>query len=159
MELILASLASLVSLVYILIPLLFPYIYFAVCLMFLAKKVQTSHMWMAWLPVLNFYLLCKIAGKSEKWFIGILLPIILPLLAILFGLIPYFPQIIVSIITLFAALSVLVAIVIWMILWREIAKKVGKPEIYGVLMLIPVVNFIIMGILAFSETLSEQVDR
>jgi len=144
-------------LVYFLLPFLF-YIYFAICLMSLTKKVQASHMWMAWVPVLNFYLLCKIAGKSGEWFVCLLLPIILPLLVISFRLIPYFPQIIVSIITLFAALSVLVVIIMWMILWREIAKKVGKPEIYGVLMLIPIVNLIIMGILAFSEASPEQIN-
>ena len=52
------------------------YVYSSLTLMFIAKKTNTSHAWMAWVPILNLYLLCKISGKSFLWFILLFLPFI-----------------------------------------------------------------------------------
>lgn len=46
----------------------------------------------------------------------------------------------------------LVNIVIAVIAWMEIAKRRGKSAAYGILMLLPLINFICMGILAFSNS-------
>lgn len=52
------------------------YVYIAICLMLVAKKTATSGGWMAWVPFLNLYLMCKAAGKSGLWIILLLLPFI-----------------------------------------------------------------------------------
>jgi len=44
--------------------------------MFIAKKTGTPNSWMAWIPILNLYLMCKAAGKSGIWIILLLLPVV-----------------------------------------------------------------------------------
>ncbi len=94
------------------------YVYGSIVLMKIAKKTNTPNSWMAWVPVLNLYLLCQIAGKSIIWFVMFFLPFI--------------------------------NIVAMVVLWSAIAEKKGRPAWWGVLMLVPVVNVVIPGILAFS---------
>jgi len=50
------------------------YAYMSLVIMFIAKKTSTSNSWMAWVPILNMYLLCKAAGKSIAWFILMFIP-------------------------------------------------------------------------------------
>lgn len=52
------------------------YVYAAITLMFIAKKTGTSNAWMAWIPILNLYLMCKAAGKSGLWIILLCLPFV-----------------------------------------------------------------------------------
>lgn len=52
------------------------YIYFAICLMTIANKNSTPNSWLAWIPIANMYLMCKIAGKPGWWFILLLIPIV-----------------------------------------------------------------------------------
>lgn len=52
------------------------YAYLAICLMLVAKKTATSGGWMAWVPLLNIFLMCKVAGKSGLWIILLLLPFV-----------------------------------------------------------------------------------
>jgi len=52
------------------------YVYMSLVIMFIAKKTSTSNSWMAWVPILNIYLLCKAAGKSIAWFILMFIPFI-----------------------------------------------------------------------------------
>ncbi len=52
------------------------YAYSAICLMLIAKKSAVSGAWMAWVPILNIYLMCKAAGKSGLWIILFLIPFV-----------------------------------------------------------------------------------
>lgn len=52
------------------------YAYSAITLMFIAKKTNTPNAWMAWIPFLNMYLMCKAAGKSIIWFVLLLIPFV-----------------------------------------------------------------------------------
>ena len=45
-------------------------------------------------------------------------------------------------------LNIIFAILVWM----AVAKALGKPEWLGILMIVPVANFIILGYLAFSHS-------
>lgn len=45
----------------------------------------------------------------------------------------------------------LVNIVVAVILWMEVSKAVGKPDWLGILIIVPVANFILPGYLAFSK--------
>lgn len=52
------------------------YAYFAICLMKIAKKTGTDNAWMAWLPILNFFLMVNVSGKSLWWFLLLFIPIV-----------------------------------------------------------------------------------
>jgi len=52
------------------------YLCAAYCLQRIAGKTQTPHGWMAYIPVLNLYLMCKIAGKPVWWIILMFIPIV-----------------------------------------------------------------------------------
>jgi RNA polymerase subunit RPABC4/transcription elongation factor Spt4 len=52
------------------------YVYTAVCLMLLAKKTNTPNGWMAWIPIFNLYLMCKLGNKSGAWIILLFIPFI-----------------------------------------------------------------------------------
>lgn|SRR3989338_3114825 len=103
------------------------YVYFALALMTIAKKTNTKNPWLAWIPVANLYLMTEIAGVP--WW---------TLLIVLFvGLIP------------FVGGLVVLGITIWW--WWKIAEARGKPGWLAILMLIPVVNIAIPGIIAWHD--------
>ncbi len=52
------------------------YVYFAICLMQIAKRTKIPNGWMGWVPILNIYLMCKLAGKSGGWIILLLIPFV-----------------------------------------------------------------------------------
>ena len=52
------------------------YLYTAYCLHRIAGKTQTPHGWMAYVPILNVYLMCKIARKPGWWIILMFIPIV-----------------------------------------------------------------------------------
>ena len=95
------------------------YLWLALCLQTIAKKTNTPNEWLAWIPIANIYLLCKIAGRSGWWTIAFFVPVLNVAL-----------------------------VIIW---WWFVAEKRNKPGWLGALMIIPLVNFIVPGILAFSE--------
>lgn len=110
------SFGSFISIIFVLAV----YAYGAYAVQLLAKKTNTPNAGLAWVPIVNIYLVLKIAGKPGWWFILVLLP--------------------------------LVNIVIFVMVWMAIATAVHKANWLGFLMLIPVVNFFVLGYLAFSET-------
>ena len=101
------------------------YIYISIALMSLAKKTKTKHAWMAWIPVLNFYLMTQIAKQSGLWTL-ILLAIWVPC----------------------GGLAI-VAVGVWMF-WI-IAKKRKFPGWFSLLLLVPIVNLVILGIMAWKK--------
>ncbi len=102
------------------------YVFVALALMGIAKKTKTDNAWMAWIPVLNFYLVTQMAGVSGWW-----------TLAILFPIVPWLGQLALTIVG------------IWMF-WR-IAERIKFPGWTSLLMLIPIVNLIVLGIYAWHE--------
>ncbi|MHB1390195.1 MAG: DUF5684 domain-containing protein [Thermoleophilia bacterium] len=59
------------------------YVYYAVSLMTIANKTGTPNAWMAWVPILNVYLMCLVAGKPGWWLILFLIPIVNLIVAII----------------------------------------------------------------------------
>ena len=59
------------------------YIWIALCVQMIAKKTDTPNEWLAWIPIANLYLLCKIAGRSGWWTIGFFVPLLNVILIIL----------------------------------------------------------------------------
>jgi len=114
------------ALVFVLIIGLAIYVFVAIALMTIAIKTSTPLAWLAWIPLANIYLMTQIAGLSGWWTLAILLPII-----------PFIGQI------------ALIVIMVWW--WWKIAEKRGFPGWLGILTIIPLVNLIIMGVLAWAE--------
>ncbi|MEM7008632.1 MAG: DUF5684 domain-containing protein [Thermodesulfobacteriota bacterium] len=52
------------------------FIFLFYCIKILARKTDTKNENFAWIPILNVYLLCKIARKPGWWVILFLIPIV-----------------------------------------------------------------------------------
>lgn len=52
------------------------YVFFAFTLMTIANKLGTENSWMAWIPILNIYLIVKMADKPGWWFLLLLVPLL-----------------------------------------------------------------------------------
>lgn len=102
------------------------YVYSAVALMFIAKKTKTKNGWLAFIPIANFYLMTQMADKPAWW-----------TLAILLGFIPFVGGLAVTAVGIY--------------LFWVIAEKIHKPGWWSLLLLIPVVNLVIMGIMAWGK--------
>ena len=94
------------------------YLYFTFSMFKVAQKLNTPNAFFAFIPILNIWLLCEMAGKSPVWILGLLVPF--------------------------------VNIIVAAILWMEVAKNVNKSPVLGFLMILPLINFIAIGVLAFS---------
>ena len=95
------------------------YVIMAISLMKIAKRTNTENAWFAWIPILNLVLMLQIAERPMWWLVFFLVPIIN-----------------------------IVGIVLQFVIWVDIAKRLGKSPVIGVLAaLIPI---IFMPYLAFS---------
>ena len=114
------------ALMFALIVVLAVYIYSALALMTIANKTKTKNSWLAFIPIANIYLMTQIAGLSGLW-----------TLVILAGFIP-----------VIGTMAVLAAMVYF---WYLIAEKWKRPGWWGILFIIPIVNLVVMGILAWGK--------
>ncbi len=134
------------------------YVWSSLCLYIIAKKTNTPYPWLAWIPIANIYLMCKIGGKPGWWttifcFLYILIIpgtiglAIIPFLALGGGEIPtwFLPAMAVM------AVAVLSILALFIIVWMGIAKARNWPSWMGILMFVPLANLVIPGILAFSD--------
>ncbi|OYT32469.1 hypothetical protein DRJ22_01040 [Candidatus Woesearchaeota archaeon] len=103
------------------------HIYLALALTTIAKKTKTPNAWLAWIPVANLYLMTQIA--DVPWWTL--------LIALIGGLIP------------FIGILIFAAIGIWW--WWKIAEARNKPGWLSLLLLIPLVNLIVIGIIAWND--------
>ncbi len=105
---------------------IFMYIFMALCLFTIAQKTQSEPAWLAWIPLANLFLMCKIGGLRYTW-LWLVLAWFLPFIGLLaqLGLMGF--------------------------LGYRIALARGKPGWLGALMAIPFVNIFILGYLAFSQ--------
>ena len=102
------------------------YIYAAFALMAIAKRTGTKNGWLAFIPIANIYLMTQIA-KLPAWYTFAVLLAIIPIVG---GL---------------AATAAIIYI------WWKIAEAIQKPGWWSLLMLIPVVNLVIMGVMAWGK--------
>jgi len=52
------------------------YIFCSLCLQIIARKTGTEPAWLAWIPVANLFLSCKIGGLSYLWLLALLVPFV-----------------------------------------------------------------------------------
>lgn len=104
---------------FVMILLIVFYVIIALSLMRIAKRTNTENAWFAWIPILNLILMLQIAQRPMWWLIFFLVPFIN-----------------------------IVGIVLQFVLWVDIAKRLGKQAVFGILAgLIPI---IFVPYLAFS---------
>ncbi len=106
--------------------LVFGYIYPSLCLQFIAVKTNHHPVWLAWVPVGNLFLMCKIAKINYLW-----------LLLLLLVFIP--------------TLGLLVNLALGGFLWFKIAQARNKSGWLGILAVVPIVGLAVFAYLAFSE--------
>ena len=99
------------------------YIYMALTLMKTAQKLKAEDAWYAWIPILNVVLLFKL-GEQNPWLI-------------LLSLIPGIGTLVVAILSIIATMKV--------------CEKRGYDKFFGLLMLVPVANIILWGMLAWGK--------
>lgn len=102
------------------------YIYMALALMTIAKKTNTPNGWLAWIPIANIYLMTQIA-QVPAW----------TMLIIFVGFVP-----------VIGSLAVLAVMLWW---WWKIAERRNQPGWLGILLIVPVVDLIIPGLLAWYD--------
>jgi len=51
------------------------YIWLALCLQTIARKTDIPNAWLAWIPIANIYLMCKVGYKPGWWTILFFIPI------------------------------------------------------------------------------------
>ncbi|MCE5247744.1 MAG: DUF5684 domain-containing protein [Candidatus Polarisedimenticolia bacterium] len=59
------------------------YLYFSFCLMTIARKTGHTDDWMAWVPIVNIYYACIVAGKPGWWTILFFIPCVNIIMGIL----------------------------------------------------------------------------
>lgn len=52
------------------------YFWLAICIQTIANKTFTPNSWLAWIPIANIYLTCKIAGKPGWWTVLFFIPLL-----------------------------------------------------------------------------------
>lgn len=52
------------------------YLYFAWCLHIIGKKTGTAHEWLSWVPFVNLYYMCRIAGRPGWWSALLFVPLV-----------------------------------------------------------------------------------
>ena len=102
------------------------YVYCALALMAIANKKNIANPWLAFVPIGNVYLMTQIGKVSPFFTLGILAVAI-----------PFIGAV---------AVAVLMAFI-----WWKIAEAIGRPGWWGILMVAPIVNFVIIGIMAWGK--------
>ncbi len=99
------------------------YIYCSLALMKIAKRLDYENAWFAWIPILNMVLLFQLGEQN---------PVLLLLL-----LIPGVGAVVVGVLSIIALM--------------KICEKRGYDKMLGLLSLIPVASYILLGILAWGK--------
>ncbi|MFH1649429.1 MAG: hypothetical protein ABIA93_02685 [Candidatus Woesearchaeota archaeon] len=103
------------------------YIYQAWATMVIAQKTKTKYPWLAWIPIANLFLLPMIA--QVPWWTA--------LIVVVASFIP------------FLGIVVVIAATIWW--WWKISERRNYPGPLGILMVVPIAQWIVLGFLAWKE--------
>lgn len=102
------------------------YVYTAWAVMTIGKKLKVKPTWLAWIPVANVFYLPMLAGY--EWYYGFLwIGSFIPAIGFLIS----------------------IGLTIWW--WWRISEARKKEGWMGILMAIPLVNLVVVGILAWSK--------
>lgn len=103
------------------------YIYTAWALMVIAHKTRTENAWLAWIPIANLYLMTQISQTPWWTFLIVLFAGLIPVVGWIISL----------------------GITAWW--WWLIAERRRMPGWLGILMIIPLVNLVVIGYIAWAK--------
>jgi hypothetical protein len=114
---------------------LLTYMVFALFLYLIARKLAVPSAWVAWVPIAQVHTMVAAAGKPWWWTALLLVPLLswVPILG------------------LAAALFTLVDLVLVVLVWMAVCRRLGENKWLGVLFLLPVVQWLLMGYLALKR--------
>lgn len=95
------------------------YAFTSLCLQKIAQKTNTESAWVAWIPVVNLFLMLKVADKPLWWFILLVIPV--------------------------------VNLIVFIVVFVGICRARDKSPAWVISQFLPVLNFVGLGYLAFSE--------
>ncbi len=103
------------------------YVYGALSLMTIAKKLNIKNPWFAWIPVFQIVLFFQCAGLSPWLTILLFIPFV----------------------------NIIVGLIFMIYGWMKIAENRGFESWYGILLIVPVVGIVMPGYLAWAEPKSK----
>lgn len=107
------------------------YIYSALALSKLARELKHENPWFAWIPILNVFLFLQLGDQNPLFLFFLLIP----------------------------GIGELVVPVVSTIAFMKISEKRGYDKMFGLLFLVPVVNLVFLGILAWSKRKSLKIKQ
>jgi hypothetical protein len=125
----------------------FLHLYYALCLYISSRKIGVSTALLAWVPLLNFFPLVNAAGKPWWWAVIFLLP--------LTGIIPTLNSHVYIVIVML--LLLIVDFVLFIVIWIRVCNNLWIDKRLGLLILVPVVQLVLIGYLAFKH--EPHIDR
>ncbi len=136
--------------------------YIAAALFVLARKFSIRHRWRAWIPIVNLYLIIRLANRPQRlfWFMTIafflgLLISYAPIYFEFFGLRGLGLELIFLAILLILfplAVAAVYEVVMLAMIFVALAVRCGRPGWWGPLMvLVPPVGLVLLGVLAWSK--------
>lgn len=105
---------------------LLAYLYAAFALMAMARKTGTPNGWLGFIPIANVYLMTQIAKLPWWW-----------TLCVAAALVP--------------VIGGLVMLAAMIYIWWRIAERLGRPGWWSLLLLVPIVNLVIIGVMAWGR--------
>ncbi|MFW6056939.1 MAG: hypothetical protein ACOC9B_06510 [Chloroflexota bacterium] len=115
------------------------YVWLAACTVVIARRNHAALWWLGPVPLGNFALMCVLGKRPAGYFWVLLVATIALAIGVTMQL---------AVWTLFWLVLWAIA---WTVVWTGIARESGKPAVLGILMLVPVVNLALLGVLAFGE--------
>jgi hypothetical protein len=115
------------------------YVYVALCLMFIAQKTDTPYPWLAWIPIANVFLMAMIAKKPWWWAL---------IMVIGYGIAAGTLN---GPVAWLGWIFEIVGLVFTILIWIAIFQERHRPGWWVIWMFIPIVNFIMIGVIAFSK--------
>jgi hypothetical protein len=106
------------------------YVYTSWATMTIANRLKVPNGWLAFIPIANFYLLTQIA-EVPWWTFLIVFATIIPFVGWYF------------------AAPLIVPIFAWWFI--RIAKRLKRDEMWGILLFMPLVNLVILGMMAWGD--------
>jgi Family of unknown function (DUF5684) len=100
------------------------YVFWAFCLMRQADRLGVENGWFAFIPFLNYWLMCQMGDRDNTWFIIMLIG---------------------------SFCCGIVTLVMIILIMMDVAEKLGFENWWGILLIIPIFNYYVMYKLAFTE--------
>ena len=144
--------------IFIIILVLLSYLYFSLALVTIAKKTNTPNAWLAWIPVVNMYLMAKIGSVPVGFAVAAILMAAIQVIVqamIILALTLLLPETVSVVFNGVSSMLGLGVIAIGTFLLWKVAEARQKPGWIALLTLIPIVNIIttpvVWGIIAWKD--------